>query len=136
MGWILLIESGRWRVKETELTWAITSKGPRYFSASFLEGWVVQMLLDLTKTLSPIEVQQWSPMFVCGDRVSFLCIGYVGLELLVQVVKVNHKVSGPDGGDITFGVDGDARMITLVGVEQSQAHCSIQSIVISELCQW
>ena len=37
-----------------ELTWAIISKGPRYFSASFLEGWVVQMLSDLTKTLSPI----------------------------------------------------------------------------------
>ena len=37
-----------------EPTCAIISKGPRYFSASFLEGWVVQMLLDLTKTLSPI----------------------------------------------------------------------------------
>ena len=33
---------------------AIISKGPRYFSASFLEGQVVQMLSDLTKTLSPI----------------------------------------------------------------------------------
>ena len=54
MGWILLIESGRQRVKEMEQTWAIISKGPRYFSVSFLEGWVVQMLLDLTKTLSPI----------------------------------------------------------------------------------
>ena len=54
MGWILLIELGRWRVKEMELTWAIISKGPRYFSASFLEGHVVQMLSDLTKTLSPI----------------------------------------------------------------------------------
>ena len=37
-----------------ELTCAIISKGPRYFSASFLEGWVVRMLSDLTKTLSPI----------------------------------------------------------------------------------
>ena len=54
MGWILLIELGRWRVNETELTCAIISKGPRYFSACFLEGWVVWMLLDLTKTLSPI----------------------------------------------------------------------------------
>ena len=54
MWWILLIELGRWRVKETELTWAIISNGPRYFSASFLEGQVLQMLSDLTKTLSPI----------------------------------------------------------------------------------
>ena len=37
-----------------EPTCAIISKGPRYFSASFLEGQVVQMLSDLTKTLSPI----------------------------------------------------------------------------------
>ena len=42
-------------MKETELTCTIISKGPRYFSVSFLEGWVVvQMLLDLTKTLSLI----------------------------------------------------------------------------------
>ena len=51
---MLLIELGRWRVKETEPTCAIISQGPRYFSVSFLEGQVVQMLLDLTKTLSPI----------------------------------------------------------------------------------
>ena len=54
MGWILLIELGRWRVKEMELTRAILSKGPRYFSASLLEGWVVQMSSDFTKTLSLI----------------------------------------------------------------------------------
>ena len=54
MGWILLIELGRQRVKEMELTLAIISKGRRYFSASFLEGQVVWMLLDLMKTLSPI----------------------------------------------------------------------------------
>ena len=54
MGWILLIELGRRRVKEMEPTCTIISKGPRYFSASFLEGRVVRMLSDLTKTLSPI----------------------------------------------------------------------------------
>ena len=54
MGWILLIESWRQRVKEMEPTWAMISKGPRYFSASFLEGRVVWMLSDLMKTLSPI----------------------------------------------------------------------------------
>ena len=37
-----------------ELTWAIISKGPRYFSVSVLVGWVVWMLSDLMKTLSPI----------------------------------------------------------------------------------
>ena len=56
--------------------------------------------------------------------------------MLVQVVEVNRKVSGPSRGNVMFGVDGDARMVTLVGIEQSQAHHSIWSIVISELHQW
>ena len=45
------MELGRQRVKEMEPTWAIISKGPRYFSASFLEGQVVWILSDLMKTL-------------------------------------------------------------------------------------
>ena len=53
MGWMPLIESGRQSLKEMESTWAITLKGPKYFSKSFLEGQVVQRLSDLTKTLSP-----------------------------------------------------------------------------------
>ena len=53
----------------------------------------------------------------------------------MQVVEVNHKVLGPGRGNVAFGVDGDARMITLVGVEQSQTCRSIRSVVISELRQ-
>ena len=41
------------------------------------------------------------------------------LELLVQVVKVDCKVSSPGRGNASFGVDGDARVITLVGIEWS-----------------
>ena len=59
----------------------------------------------------------------------------MGSELLVQVVKVDRKVSGPGRGDVAFRVDGDARMVTLVVVEWSQAHCSVQSVIVSELCQ-
>ena len=51
MGLILLIESGRQSVKEMEPTWAIVSKGLKYFFVSFLEGQVVQMLLDLMKSV-------------------------------------------------------------------------------------
>ena len=60
--------------------------------------------------ISNLEVQWQSLMFVCGDRVSFLHVGYVRSELLMQVVKVNHKALGPGRGDVSFGVDGDARM--------------------------
>ena len=53
----------------------------------------------------------------------------------MQVVKVNRKVLGPGRGNVVFGVDGDARMITLVGIEQSQTCRSAWSIVISEFRQ-
>ena len=86
--------------------------------------------------ISNLEVWWWSLTFVCRDRVSFLHIRYVRSELLVQVVEVNRKVSGPGRGDVAFWVDGDARMITLVVVEWSQACHSIWSVVISELRQW
>ena len=43
----------------------------------------------------------------------------MGLELLVQVIEVDHKVSGPGRGNVMLRVDGDARMITLVGIERS-----------------
>ena len=54
----------------------------------------------------------------------------------MQVVEVDCKVLGPGRGNVTFGVDGDARMVTLVGIEWSQACHSVLSIVISELHQW
>ena len=57
------------------------------------------------------------------------------MELLVQVIKVNCKVSGPGRGNVPFGVDSNARMVTLVGVAWSQAHHSIQSVVIGKIHQ-
>ena len=85
--------------------------------------------------ISDLEVWWRSPTSVCGDQVSFLHVGYMGLGLLVQVIEVDRKVSGPGRGDVAFGVDGDARMVTLVGIEWSQSRCSAWSIVISELRQ-
>ena len=84
--------------------------------------------------ISNLEVQWQSLTSVCRDQVSFLCVRYVGSGLLVQVIEVNCKVSGSGRGNVTFGVDGGARMVTLVGVEWSQACRSVRSIVISELC--
>ena len=85
--------------------------------------------------MSDLEVQWRGLTSVCRDQVSFLHIGYVGSELLVQVVEIDHKVLGPGRGNVAFRVDGDARVRTLVGVERSQACHSVWSIVISELRQ-
>ena len=106
------------------------------FLCEFLRGSGSTDVIRLNKDfISDLEVWWWSPMSVCGDRVSFLRVGYVGLELLVQVIEIDRKVSGPGRGNVTFGVDGDAKMITLVGVEWSQTRHSTQSIVISEFRQ-
>ena len=59
----------------------------------------------------------------------------MGLELLVQVIEVDHKVLGPGRGNVMFRVDSDARMVTLVGIKWSQARHSVQSVVIGKLCQ-
>ena len=52
--------------------------------------------------ISNLEVWWQSMTFVSRDRVLFLCIGDVGSELLVQVVKVNCKVSGPGRGNVLY----------------------------------
>ena len=69
--------------------------------------------------ISNLEVWWGNLLFVCRDQVSFLCIRYVRLELLVQVVKVDRKVSSPGRGDVSLRVDSDTGMITLVGIECS-----------------
>ena len=64
--------------------------------------------------ISNLEVWCQSLMFVCGDQVSLLHIGYVRSELLVQVIEVDHKVSSPGRGNVSFRADGDAGVTTLV----------------------
>ena len=111
-------------------------KGPEVFFCEFLKGLGSMDVIRLNKDfISDLEVWWRSPTSVCRDQVSFLRIRYVGLELLVQVIEVNCKVSGPGRGNVAFRVDGDARMITLVGVEWSHACYSVQSVVISKLHQ-
>ena len=55
------------------------------------------------------------------------------MQIELQQLKVDSKVLSPGRGDVSFRVDSDAGVVTLVGIEQCQAHCSIQSIVVSEL---
>ena len=129
------------RVRETEgegdgVGLCYNLKRSQVFLCEFLRGSGSADVIRLNEDfISDLEVWQWSPTFVCGDRVSFLHVGYVGSELLVQVVEVDCKVLGPGRGDVTFRVDGDARMITFVGIERSQAHRSIWGIVIGKLRQ-
>src|SRR5258708_23774809 len=65
----------------------IISNGPRFFSASFLEGWVVQKNFTFTYT--------WSPILKAGDSIHCFLVVFLGLcdrhfQLGVQLVQVHH----------------------------------------------
>ena len=53
MGWIVQRCSGSRKVNECVLGQVMMSKGPRYFSESFLDGHVVRMYSALTNTCWP-----------------------------------------------------------------------------------
>ena len=36
----------------------------------------------------------------------------------MEFIKVDHKILGPGGGNVLFGMDSDAGVIILIGVEQ------------------
>ena len=55
--------------------------------------------------------------FVGRDLVSFLSIGDRPSELLVKFVEVHYKVMGAGRDKVAFGVDGEVRIIALVGEE-------------------
>src|SRR6266436_4276896 len=54
MGWTPWNCCRRWTVTECVPRVPIISNGPRFFSASFLEGWVVRKNFAFTYTQSPI----------------------------------------------------------------------------------
>src|SRR5258708_7359436 len=49
----------------------IILNGPRFFSASFLEGWVVQKNFAFTYT--------WSPILKAGDGICCFLVAFLGL---------------------------------------------------------
>ena len=63
------------------------------------------------------EVQRWDASFVSGGGVVSLSFGDHSLEFLVEFVKVYYKVSSSCGGEVSFGVYRDVRMVSLVGKE-------------------
>ena len=50
------------------------------------------------------------------------------LEFLVKFVKIDHKVFGTGGYEVTFGMDCKVRMISLISEEWRNSHSSTQSV--------
>jgi hypothetical protein len=69
------------------------SKGPRYFSESFFEDWMVWKNFAFTKVLSP-EFRRKDPVLVCGLLIAFLKLLNIDLELTMEFsVMTSNNVS-------------------------------------------
>lgn len=75
-------------------------------------------------------------MFVGLSGVSDLSIGDGLSELRVEFVQVDGKFASTSGGEVVFGVDGDVRMIALVGEERRDTGGRVRSVVVGELREW
>src|SRR5258708_19861267 len=92
MGWTPWNCCGRWTVMEWVPSVPIISNGPRFFSASSLEGQVVQKNFTFTYTQLPI--------LKAGDGIHCLLVVFLGLcnqcfQLGVQLVKVCNLTLTP-----------------------------------------
>jgi hypothetical protein len=67
--------------------------------------------------------------------IALLSSSHVVSEFLVKRVEVRNEISGPSGGEITLGVDGDQRVIAFVGEEGGNASSVVRGVVVSEFSE-
>ena len=105
-------------------------KGPRFLSASFLEGLVVWKYLALIKA--------WSPILKSGAGVCLAsmgpwycsCTAAISSEELVEGVKIDGVFLSLFGGKVLFWVDRDVGVVALVGKKGRDISGSVRSIVV------
>ena len=104
------------------------------FLCEFLGGLCRTEELSLDVCLAT-DFEFWGqkPSGISRNLVLMLSFSYVLLKLLVQLVEVGDKVMCACGSEGVFRVNGEVRMITLVGQEGCNASSGTQSIVVSEL---
>ena len=72
-------------------------------------------------------------MFVGLSGVLDLSVGDGLSELSVKFIQVDGEFASASGGEVTFGVNGDVRMIALVGKEGQNSGGDVWSVVVHEL---
>src|SRR5882724_11340140 len=95
-------------------------------------GRMEELSLDVCLA-TDFEFWGWKPSGISGSLVSTLNFSDVLLKLLVQLVEVGDKVTCACGSEVVFQMNGEVRMITLVGKEGCNAGSGTRSIVVSEL---
>ena len=108
--------------------------GPKKFVREFLgrPGHMKELGLNMDLTA---DLELWSRDLLGISRhlVSVLSFSNVQLQLLVQLIKVGDEDLGMCQCKVTFGVNGDVWVITIVGKEWCNAGGGTQSIVVCEL---
>lgn len=75
------------------------------------------------------------PNTIRGYLVAFLSTSDGLSEVCVEVLEVNGEVAGVAGGNFLLGMNGDVRVISLVGEEGGDAGGSVRSVVVGKLCE-
>jgi hypothetical protein len=73
--------------------------------------------------------------FIHRTLIALLSSSHLVSEFLVKGVEICDEISGPSGGEITLGVDGDRRVIAFVGEEGGNARSVIRGVVVSEFSE-
>jgi len=107
---------------------------PKKFVREFLGrlGHTKKLGLNIGLTAN-FEFWSVDSLGIGGHLVSVLSFGNVQPKLLLQLIKVGDKNLGMCQCKVTFGVDSDVWVITLVGKEGCNAGGSTQSIVVCKL---
>ena len=109
------------------------SNGPRNFS-EFLGGPRGTDVLRFNEDLiGDLEIWRRVTTLVGGDGVSALCLGDGRLEVLMEVIKINGKLTGTIGGKISFRMNRYVRMVALVGKEWGYSSRGVRSVIVCEL---
>lgn len=79
------------------------------------------------------EIRIREALAVGDSLVALGCMPDLNTEVLVDGVDVNSEITGAIGSEITFGVDGQIRIVSFIGKEWRQTSRRIWSVVVSEL---
>ena len=105
------------------------------FFREFLGGPCGTDVLRFNKDLiGDLEIWRWVTTSVGGDGVSALRLRDGCSEMLMEVIKINSKLTGTIGGKITFRVNGYVRMVAFIGKERGYSSCGVWSVIICEFC--
>ena len=79
-----------------------------------------------------LEIRSWTSFCVSRALIAFLSFSHLRSEEFVELVQVGDKGLRCGGGEVAIGIDGEVRMVALVGEERRYSSGSTRSVVVRE----